>query len=146
MHVFHTALLSCGLLSYIVVGCCAAYLLLEAMREAYVWDKPVQHPTFCLQQCTAATMGGCTGSTIKTTHMKPIGSLIKEELERQERTVSWFARHLSCDRSNVYRLFQKHSIDTDLLIRISFILNRDFFSEISENIKEKKLSQNPRHK
>ncbi len=78
--------------------------------------------------------------------MKPIGTLIKEELERQERTVSWFARHLSCDRSNIYRLFQKHSIDTDLLIRISFILNRDFFSEISENIKEKKLSQNPRHK
>lgn len=63
--------------------------------------------------------------------MEPIGTIIKEELERQERSVSWFARKLSCDRSNVYRLFQKHSIDTALLSRISVILNRDFFKELS---------------
>ncbi|MBQ9077540.1 MAG: XRE family transcriptional regulator [Muribaculaceae bacterium] len=78
--------------------------------------------------------------------MKPIGSLIKEELQRQERSVSWFARKLSCDRSNIYRLFQKRSIDTDLLIRISSILDRDFFSEISETIQEKRLLQNTQHK
>lgn len=40
--------------------------------------------------------------------MEPIGTMIKEELERQERTVSWLARKLNCDRSNIYRLFQKH--------------------------------------
>ena len=68
--------------------------------------------------------------------MESIGQLIKEELERQERTVAWFARKLSCDRSNVYRLFQKHSIDTALLRRISLILNRDFFAELSKNIKK----------
>lgn len=73
--------------------------------------------------------------------MKPIGILIKEELERQERSVSWFARKLSCDRSNVYRLFQKESIDTNLLARISILLGRDFFSELSQNIKEKSESQ-----
>lgn len=66
--------------------------------------------------------------------MKPIGILIKEELEKQERSVSWFARKLSCDRSNVYRLFQKGSIDTHLLARISLILNRDFFSELSADM------------
>lgn len=69
--------------------------------------------------------------------MQPIGSLIKEELERQERSISWFARKLSCDRSNVYRLFQKESIDTNLLTRISIVLGRDFFSELSDNVKEK---------
>lgn len=73
--------------------------------------------------------------------MKPIGILIKEELERQERSISWFARKLSCDRSNVYRLFQKESIDTNLLARISILLGRDFFSELSQNIKEKSESQ-----
>jgi hypothetical protein len=62
---------------------------------------------------------------------KSIGIMIKEELARQERTVSWFARHLSCDRSNIYRIFQKDSIDTELLIRISNILNHDFFADIS---------------
>mgnify|MGYP000042200245 FL=1 len=69
--------------------------------------------------------------------MKPIGILIKEELERQERSISWFARKLSCDRSNVYRLFQKESIDTNLLARISILLGRDFFADLSQFIKEK---------
>ena len=82
----------------------------------------------------AAVYGSTHGISIT---MKPIGSLIKEELERQERSISWFARKLSCDRSNVYRLFQKESIDTNLLVRISVILGRDFFSELSENVKEK---------
>lgn len=56
-----------------------------------------------------------------------IGQLIKEELERQERTVSWFARKLYCDRSNVYKIFKRPTIDTELLLRISVILNHDFF-------------------
>lgn len=56
-----------------------------------------------------------------------IGNLIKAELERQERTVSWFARKLSCDRSNVYKLFKRSTIDTELLLRISKILHYDFF-------------------
>ncbi|MBE6287355.1 MAG: XRE family transcriptional regulator [Mediterranea massiliensis] len=69
--------------------------------------------------------------------MRPIGILIKEELERQERSVSWLARKLSCDRSNIYRLFQKESIDTKLLQRISIILNRNFFQELYEQTQEK---------
>lgn len=54
--------------------------------------------------------------------MEHIGQVIKQELERQERTVVWLARKLSCDRSNIYRIFQKESIDTNLLVRISVIL------------------------
>ncbi|MBC5621889.1 MULTISPECIES: hypothetical protein [Butyricimonas] len=72
---------------------------------------------------------------------KSIGDLIKEELEKQERSISWFARKLSCDRSNVYRLFQKESIDTTLLFRVSLLLKRDFFSYLSERLKEKMQSQ-----
>lgn len=63
-----------------------------------------------------------------------IGSIIKEELAKQERTVSWFARKLSCDRSNVYKLFRRSTIDTELLLRISQILGRDFFQYYSECI------------
>ena len=69
--------------------------------------------------------------------MKPIGILIKEELEKQERSITWFARKLSCDRSNIYRLFQKESIDTNLLVRISILLGKDFFSDLSVYVKEK---------
>ncbi|MCM1450164.1 MAG: hypothetical protein NC082_07460 [Clostridiales bacterium] len=69
--------------------------------------------------------------------MIPIGQLIKEELQAQERTVTWFARKLHLDRSNVYRLFQKNSIDTGLLSRISMILHRDFFQVLSNDIKNR---------
>lgn len=75
--------------------------------------------------------------------MKPIGNLIKEELKRQERSISWFARKLACDRSNIYRLFQRESLDTALLKRISIILNHDFFLDLSQTIPEKETLQNP---
>ncbi|MDE6334489.1 MAG: XRE family transcriptional regulator [Muribaculaceae bacterium] len=67
--------------------------------------------------------------------MEPIGQLIKDELTAQERTVAWFARKLCLDRSNVYRLFQKNSIDTSLLMRISLVLNKDFFSLLSDQVR-----------
>ncbi len=70
--------------------------------------------------------------------MLPIGQLLKEELASQERTVSWFALKLHLDRSNVYRLFQKNSVDTDLLGRISLILDRDFFEELSSSFRERR--------
>lgn len=63
-----------------------------------------------------------------------IGNLIKAELERQERTVSWFARKLNCDRSNVYKIFKRSTIDTELLLRISKILHYDFFELYKEEL------------
>lgn len=62
------------------------------------------------------------------TIMIHIGKLIEEELHRQERSPSWFAKKLYCDRTNVYSIFKRASIDTELLLRISIILNHDFFS------------------
>lgn len=67
-----------------------------------------------------------------------IGQQIKAELARQERGVSWFARKLAYDRSNIYRLFQKESIDTLLLKRISHILNHDFFADLSDTLRNEK--------
>lgn len=57
-----------------------------------------------------------------------IGQLIEQELHRQERTTVWFARKLGCNRTNAYKIFKRTSIDTDLLMRISIILNHDFFA------------------
>lgn len=59
--------------------------------------------------------------------MTHIGQLIEEELHRQERSVTWFAKRLYCDRTNVYNIFKRQSLDTDLLLRISIILDHDFF-------------------
>lgn len=71
----------------------------------------------------------------------PLGQIIKEELQTQERSVTWFARKLCLDRSNVYRLFQKNSLDTDLLTRISIVLGRDFFACLSERLAERLRAQ-----
>lgn len=66
-----------------------------------------------------------------------IGNIIKEELENQERTVTWFAEKLYCDRTNAYKIFKKQSIDTDLLLRISQILHKDFFYFYSQHFRDK---------
>ena len=56
-----------------------------------------------------------------------IGKEIKDELRRQGRGVTWFARQLHCDRTNVYNIFKREGIDTILLQRIGAVLNRNFF-------------------
>ncbi|MBP5770649.1 MAG: XRE family transcriptional regulator [Bacteroidaceae bacterium] len=61
--------------------------------------------------------------------MLHIGQQIKEELRRQERTVCWFARKLCCNRQNVYDIFKRTNIDAELLLRISLVLERNFFEE-----------------
>ena len=65
-----------------------------------------------------------------------IGTLIEQELRRQERSVTWFAMKLHCDRTNVYKIFKKQSIDTLLLMRIGDVLNRNFFREYCPESKE----------
>ena len=66
--------------------------------------------------------------------MVNIGQSIKEELQRQERTVSWLARKLNCTRAAVYRIFDKNSIDTALLANISQVLRHNFFEELSDEV------------
>lgn len=63
-----------------------------------------------------------------------IGERIQEELVQQERSISWLARKLNCNRTSVYRILKKNSIDTGLLSQISLILKHDFFQELSYNM------------
>jgi hypothetical protein len=58
-----------------------------------------------------------------------IGSLIGNELRRQRRPAAWLAQEICCDRTNVYKILRKGSIDTELLCRISVALDHDFFAE-----------------
>lgn len=65
-----------------------------------------------------------------------IGLLIKEEFDRQGHSIGWLSRRLACDRSNVYRLFQRESIDTETLKRLCRILDHDFFRDLSRALHE----------
>lgn len=69
-----------------------------------------------------------------------IGKIIEDELRRQGQTVTWLSRMIHCDRRNVYDIFSRCSIDTDLLSRICIALNKDFFTYFSTNL-QKHLQQ-----
>ena len=47
-----------------------------------------------------------------------IGHIIKKELARQGRTVTWLAAQLNCSRQNVYGIFENKWIYTDTLWKI----------------------------
>lgn len=62
-----------------------------------------------------------------------IGELIKREVKRQNLSADDFAKRIACERANVYKIYQRHSIDTALLGLISQALNHNFFSDIVQN-------------
>lgn len=61
-----------------------------------------------------------------------IGHLIKEELARQERTVTWLAKKLNYSRQNIYHIFESQWIATDILLKICDILDCNFFKIYSD--------------
>jgi hypothetical protein len=56
-----------------------------------------------------------------------IGHLIREQLKADNRSVSWLAREIHCTRNNVYKIFNKPSLDGDLILKISVAMNFNFF-------------------
>ena len=65
-----------------------------------------------------------------------IGQCIKAQLERQGKTTVWLAAQLGCHRTNLYKIYEKRTIDTGILLRISKIMGYDFFQLYSEEINE----------
>ena len=61
-----------------------------------------------------------------------IGDRIKQRLKQINRTPSWLAQEICCDRTNVYKIFMRSSIDTALLMKISRALNYNFFKELAD--------------
>jgi transcriptional regulator with XRE-family HTH domain len=59
--------------------------------------------------------------------MVNIGEKIKEQLIVKKMSVADFAKKINTDRNNAYHIFKRKSIDTELLFKISVILNFDFF-------------------
>ena len=70
---------------------------------------------------------------MKKINNKKIGQLIKEEVERKGLSVKEFAEKICYKRANVYKIYDKISLDTALLGRISKVLDHNFFMDIAEN-------------
>lgn len=66
-----------------------------------------------------------------------IGNLIQEKVKEKNISVVNFAKMLNCDRTNIYRIYNRKSIDVELLERISINLKTDFFKIYSIDIENK---------
>jgi len=56
-----------------------------------------------------------------------IGEKIKEVFDNRNMKLTVFADELGTVRQNVYRIFKKRHVDTGLLLKISQVLNHNFF-------------------
>jgi hypothetical protein len=59
--------------------------------------------------------------------MVEIGQKIKEVFDKRQMKLTDFADQLGTVRQNVYRIFKKRHLDTGLLLKISQVLNHNFF-------------------
>ncbi len=62
-----------------------------------------------------------------------IGKHIKAKLKEQGRTTVWLAAQIPCTPNHLYKIYAKRSINTDLLKRISHILDYNFFEDFIQN-------------
>lgn len=69
------------------------------------------------------------GFVMKDVH---IGEMIQKELNRQGRTVNWLAKAIYCEKSNVYKMFRRKSLDLEQLMKVSTVLNHNFLKECYE--------------
>ena len=56
-----------------------------------------------------------------------IGHLIQAQLKADKRSVGWLAKQIPCTRNHVYKIFNRPSLDADLILKISIAMNFNFF-------------------
>ena len=66
----------------------------------------------------------------KTTNHIHIGSIIKAMVKQQRISDVEFASMVHCHPSNLINMYKRHSINTELLWKISIALEYNFFTEI----------------
>ena len=66
-------------------------------------------------------------------HRIHVGKLIRERLKEEGKSVVWLAQELGCHRTNVYNIFEKNSLDTNTIRRISIIMRHNFFDYLQED-------------
>lgn len=71
-----------------------------------------------------------------------IGQKIKEVVKSKRINVVQMANDLGMERSNLYNIFERDSIDTDLLKKIGHYVEYDFFQDLLEPETIKKIAVN----
>ena len=63
-----------------------------------------------------------------------IGHLVQAQLKADQRSASWLAREIGCTRNHVYKIFNKPSLDAELILKISIAMSFNFFRYYSDEI------------
>ena len=67
--------------------------------------------------------------TMKDVH---VGKMIQDELTRQGRSVMWLSKQIYCEKSNIYKMFKRKSIDVQQLMHISEAMQHNFLKDCFE--------------
>ena len=65
-----------------------------------------------------------------------IGKLVKNKTKEEGRTVDWLAKNINCHKNNIYRIYRQEHLYPELLLKISLLLQYNFFSHYCEFINE----------
>ncbi len=63
-----------------------------------------------------------------------IGIIIKQRVDELGISKAEFARRINTTSQNIYGIFKRKSIDTNLLIKISQVLNHNFFQYFTSSV------------
>lgn len=66
------------------------------------------------------------------------GKMILDELRKQRYSVSWFAKEMGSDRSNMYKLLERQHLNSEFILRAGKLLDHDFFGDASKIFIENK--------
>jgi len=66
------------------------------------------------------------------------GKMILDELRKQRYSVSWFAKEMGSDRSNMYKLLERQHLNSEFILRAGKLLDHDFFGDASKIFVENK--------
>jgi hypothetical protein len=59
-----------------------------------------------------------------------IGHMVKSVFDKSGLSVAEFARRIHCTRPNVYAIFERNDIGVEQLLKISVVLNHNFFDDV----------------
>ncbi|MCM1313192.1 MAG: XRE family transcriptional regulator [Bacteroides sp.] len=65
------------------------------------------------------------------------------KMKEKKKSVVWLANELGYSRINIYKIFEKRSIDSHTLLRISTILDFNFFNLYTEELEHRKQHCEP---
>ena len=63
-----------------------------------------------------------------------IGHIIQARLKADKRSVGWLSREIGCTRNHVYKIFNRPSLDADLILKISIAMSFNFFQYYSVEV------------